>query len=143
MSDTRAINIIIAGIIIFLVIGAFYVFLTKATIEKQKDAIKGSAGTIQVDRLIAEWAYETDLHLPAKELGDSLTKWFKDRGFIAGSTTDFVSPIFCIGGDRNVNCNFAVGRSKQGTRTAYSKTIFVPTQKDVRKINMIGTVIYE
>ena len=149
MGDTRAINIILAGIIIFIVIAGFYVFLTKQVIEKQNDAIKGSAGTIQIDRMIAEWAHENTAILYEKKgvIANSLDAWFTTRGFVVGNILGGNlqhEPPRCEEYNTAIVCNFAITRNKNAYPDQdYRQTVILPTKNGVRTIVLTGKVTYE
>lgn len=136
MGDTRAINIIIAGMIIFIVIAGFYMFLTKQTIEKQNNAIRGTADTLKANRLVSEWAVQhpSELHATSAILEKSLTELFEQdpeiKKYDERHQLKFIS---CTGGRNNVECH--VVPATIGPH-GYKQIILVPEEDRVRKITV-------
>ena len=148
MGDTRAINIIFAGIIIVIVIAGFYLFLTKQTIEKQTDSIKGSAGTLQTDRLISEWASQSELLTKDPDaIAQSFNAWFTLRGFLVGNILGGnlqYAPPLCKEHEDTVTCNFALSKTKNKFPDVdYEQTILIPEKTRIRAIVFKGKVSYE
>src|ERR1041385_4102310 len=52
-SDTRAINLLVSILIIGLVIGIVYLWLTTQVLGRQKESISGSLGSFGVDQAIS------------------------------------------------------------------------------------------
>src|SRR3989344_4699641 len=148
MGDTRAINIIFAGIIIVIVIAGFYLFLTKQTIEKQTDSIKESAGTLQTDRLISEWASQSELLTKNPDaIAQSFDAWFTLRGFVVGNILGGNlqhEPQRCQEQEDTVTCNFALAKTKNKFPDVnYEQRILIPEKNRIRTIVFKGKVSYE
>ncbi|HLC32920.1 MAG TPA: hypothetical protein VJJ82_03775 [Candidatus Nanoarchaeia archaeon] len=147
MGDTRAINIILAGIIIAIVIAGFYLFLAKQTIEKQTDSIKGSAGKLQTDRMIFEWASQTTLlHGSPEAIAASFASWFTLRKFTVGQMygANFQEgQPRCSLKEDIVTCDFALTKSKKVPTQPYEETVLVPEKNGIRTIILRGLVNYE
>ena len=126
--DTKAINLILSGFVIFTLIMIFYIWAGKNLVEKQSTVVEGDLAQIRIDQGLATLAYEKPQELTANT-EQAFKNQFTQQGFT-------VESIEC----KNARCDFKL---KRGTTPKYSadyqRTVYLPG----KEILFIGRLNYE
>jgi len=126
--DTKAINLILSGFVIFILIMIFYIWAGKNLVEKQSTVVEGDLAQIRIDQGLATLAYEKPQELTANT-EQAFKNQFTQQGLI-------VESIKC----KNARCDFKLKRGVNPKYSAdYQRTVYLPG----KEILFIGRLNYE